>query len=226
MIWAVVLGASTVTQAIAQSDWQGAQPSQSPRLLRMALARYRLVKQCHLPFEAFGPDQNDTVLLPIGKDDRVYSFVQEDSLSAISCYQRKNGKDRLIYSIDLKYQERRAKNVRRAAHFTNLLDFVTSESLEGNGRIWGNVIVSPISQFARKDLAVKRDYIQYTHTYFNDGVSVFLLSDLKVTASITPLVDYHYNVSQDPFTRAPMKPEEWFKKYGLPVTKRELLKMH
>ena len=237
MIWAAVLGMSTVTQAIAQSAPSFRRslmpkpilphatrvPASRTKARRLALERCQFLKRLepkigYIPLNTVIGNTTDTVLFPFGRSDRVYIALWEeykvfgtsssgDGFNMILCYQHTDRQDKLVYKISLEPVGRPAKKI---AQIESLLDYINASSnLAG-----GYAIMGKVSNFALKDLALKRDYVQYSYDSFSAVLGVGLLSQVK-DGNVLPDPETNYDTG-DPVN------DPFYRKYGLPVAKEEL----
>ncbi len=197
----------------------------NPRAHSIALQRYAFVQRLEAKFglSLLGSFdvQHHTVLFPVGRSDRIYLCLEDfdeesvtgDTLvSALYCYQRKNGKDQFVYRVPL----RLLKSLRyQKKPIRSLLDFINDYNGNGSYAIRGK-----ISPLAMTDLAIKRDYVYYKFDVNSGFLFVWLLSE--ITNDYDPLDGHDYESDIDPVTHAPLKESEFFQKYGLPVAKGEL----
>jgi hypothetical protein len=245
IVWPVVLGMSIGTQAFAQNApsfhrrlmpepilqhmTKGLRPGSNARKAsqarRLALERCQFLKRLepkigYIPLNTVIGNTIDTVLFPIGRSDRVYIVLWEeykvfgtsssgDGFNMILCYQHTERQDKLVYKISLEPVDRPAKKI---AQIESLLDYINASGNVGGGY----AIKGKISNFALKDLALKRDYVQYSYDSFSEVLGVGLLSQVK-NGSVLSDPETNYDTG-DPVN------DPFYRKYGLPVAKEEFQK--
>jgi hypothetical protein len=79
-----------------------------------------------------------------------------------------------------------------------------------------------IGNSVKNDLATERDYVQYRCVPQIGALEVYALSDTKNGQPPGEFGEERYYLGEDPLTKAHVNSDEFFRKYGLPVSKREL----
>ncbi len=233
---AFVIGVSTITKTLAHSDLSlhhspmpifqsdGDKPNRDPLALKLGRERYHLAQQCNLSWQETEVENN--MLFPIGRADRVYSFYDGWGEGVIKCFQRAHGKCKLVYQVNLVCHERRVtkdKPVHVRTRYRTLLDYVTQampDDPDNPTTVGYFTLPRTTSRDVRKDLALKRDYVFYSEDRFNDLLYTWLMYDMDKRGKFGAV----YNYREDPFTKALISQTQFYDKYGLPVTKEELLK--
>jgi len=245
LVWALTGGASALTKVIAQGDdffGRGERTLQlvtgSAQARRIAQERYRFVRWFGSnsgTFPLLGTEASySTVMFPVGRSDRAYVFLLPDDwrgkeVNSIFCYQRKDGKDRMVYRVNLEQRDSlatRDRPARRAAPIMSLLDFVTREipvRLNGAEHVKSYAVRGGISQFAKNDLALRRDYVGYRYYFGVDALEVSLLSG-RQGGNPYLASGVWYDLERDPFTKAEFRngSDGFYRKYGLPAAQGEL----
>ncbi|HEX5324033.1 MAG TPA: hypothetical protein VFW40_09620 [Capsulimonadaceae bacterium] len=218
-------------------------PGEEARTRSIALARYWLLNQAakklgEFPLDSMAGDHDYTAFFPIGRSDRMYLVLinpypplgnEGDYL--VLCYQRNGDKAKLVYRIKIASRYRVVPSGKAAdtnVAYDSLLDYITQPTTYGSGtedtkRVTSYFLPRTTSAFARKDLATKRDYVQYSYEPVIGTLEVWLLSDYQ-NVHQTPDESQiaFYGLDPDPFTNAPLKDDQFYKKHGLPVAKQEL----
>lgn len=230
LVWAVALSLFTSPRATAQGG-RTAPRSQAPRptlrpagagkepeARRLALERYRFLERLEpqfggLPISEMAGDYTAVALFPVGRSDRVYLFLWGGDINYASCFQRKGSRDRLVYRFALDPVDRPPKRIRPVG---SLLDYIRSAgNMAGSYAIHGR-----ISRFARSDLALRQEYVIYCLTSMGDILEVGLLSDVE-SIFLAPWAGEQYDLHKDPVTGAKLTEDEFFRRHGLPVAKKE-----
>ena len=205
-------------------QYMGDKPNRDPLALKLGRERYHLAQQCNLYWAETEVENN--MLFPIGRADRVYSFYDGWGEGVIRCFQRKNGKCGLVYQVHLIFHERRVtkdKSAHVRTRYRALLDYVTQVGVDDPDQpktVSYYTLPRTTSRDVRKDLALKRNYVFYSENRFNDLLSTWLMYDMGKGGKLGEF----YNYRIDPFTKALISQTQFYDKYGLPVTKEELLK--
>ncbi len=179
------------------------------------------------PISEMGGDYKQIVLFPLGRSDRMYvlltpGYWHGQELSCVFCYQRKSGKNKIVYRVNLENQDRiavKGRPLKISTPFSNLLAYFTSESLilvNSVAHIQSYVVKS--SRFAKNDLAIKRDYVGYTCELVTDTLQVSLLSHFRSDGFD---LEAWYDLGTDNSTQIEGT-QQFYKKYGLPVAQKEL----
>ena len=247
IVWISVLCVSGCTQIPAPIRQHAPEPpnvaskATSPAR-RLALERYAFVKRLapkfgELPLDIASGDTSREIvpMFPVGRSDRVYIFFWNDPEQGntehdqIFCYQHKDGQDELVYQLNLDVTNRpatKARPVRKMKQITSLLDYVHSRGILNTDNGVGNspsyAFVGQPSDLALKDLAAKRDYVEYRYYGMGDMLEFYCLSELT-NSEFADQFDEQYLLDQDLVTKKTSTPEEFFRKYGLPVAKGELI---
>lgn len=206
---------------------------------RIARERYKFVhwfasKTGLWPISRMIGDYTDTVAFPLGRSDRMYVLLLPGYWSDgrevdwILCYQRKNGKNKLVYRVTFEQQDRiatKARPIKAMTRDPNLLASVTGENsyFEGNVKHIGSDAVQQGSRFAREDLANLRDYVLYDSDL---TINALQLSPHSARPNASTFGDASYYLDEDPFTQAKLRHddshEDFYRRYGLPVAPAEL----
>ena len=202
--------------------------NETPQARQLAMERWEFVKRLgrEINFSIWSYTFADyTALFPIGRSDRVYLLclgpysnepndheVQDYPTNEILCYQRKKGRDKLVYKLPIIHVLSPAT---KGYPPKSLLEYITSHGM-GESYVNGNQSISadgslaiqaPISIYEYNDLSAQGDYVEYKDDWGIDCLDIYLLSDLK---------------SQVPDKKEELGlGEDTFKKYGLPVIKEE-----
>lgn len=193
---------------------------QESQAKRIARERFQFLKRLEakfsgLPIYSMGGDYCDVAIFPVGRADRLYLFLWFDSDEVptgnyVYCYQRKDGKDELVYRLTLDPVDGPAKQGKGIKSLLDYIHLAGHATLSGHKPGGGYVIEGRISRFARNDLAVRREYALYCCDIMNDVLQVGLLSDVEV-GSVLPVKVAHYDTAG-----------EYFERYGLPVSRKEM----
>jgi hypothetical protein len=251
-IWVLAIGLSTLTGAAAQTD-----NKEAPARL-IARERFQFVNRISAKLDVFPiyrtAEEDYATLFPVGRSDRMYLLFKhvywpngEGPNDVIFCYQRKNGKDKLVYRVKLEPIERvetKARPAKIPLRTKSLLEYITTEDPWVRDKIKlasSYAVMGTISQFAKNDLAAEQDYAVYYYTPCTSLLRVWLLSDLK-NGRQPDLEEWgpeqgFYNLGEDPYTKAKLKEgvtdkdgvlsitpgkQEFYQKYGLPLAATEL----
>jgi hypothetical protein len=212
--------------------------NETPQARQLAMERYQFVQR--LGHEAnftisksFAID--DTALFPIGRSDRVYLLcvgpfrnsaddkeVPDTPSNEILCYQRKNGKDKLVYKAPLEIVWRAPAVLNPPK---NLIEYITTHGMDlgyssdnktfgyaGSLSLAGQVTIDEFY-----DLTAERDYVEYEDVPPVLSLDVTLISDMRAgEKKYTEIL-----VGQDPVTKKDWDEDQFYKRYGLPVVKEE-----
>ena len=234
----IILATSALTQASHTHRHPAKKrPSIPAKARRIALERYRFLKRLEpkfgeLPIYRYPGDTaaSDVTMFPVGRSDRLYVFLwdsgyQKDftNTSQMFCYQHQEGKDQLVYQVNLEDKLRPANKVKSIKSSMNYVNSYIEYDEDKDGKtihLHSVSIVGTLSDLAQKDLAANRDYVEYKAEPFDGAFSVTLLS------STHDDVYDSYNLTEDPYTKATLNDDAFFAKYGLLVAKKELPLLH
>ena len=154
-------------------------------------------------------------LFPALRSDRMYLVVfrlhwpteTSKERNVVLCYQRTNNKLKLVYSFRYIFPDRVAYRAQKPRTF---LEYLHSS---------GFVPVGRISRNARKDISAVRDYVRYGVVPYTGTLGPYMTSEISKNGLVDPAT---YQIENDPFTNKEIKEEEFYRRYGLPIAKREL----
>ncbi len=216
-------------------------PNRTAATKRIAHERYAFLKRImsRTPgFYLLGTEEHyDTLLFPVGSSDRAYAIELPSNDNwyrphyRVSCYQRKNGRDVLVYRVDLEERDRILKKRRPAkkvARIQSLLDYLTDYTITGYVALEGRhqrehlitfAVRGRLTKFARSDLSAKRDYVEYGVSLGENALYVSLFPANQGSAYTSGEV---YALDYDPYRKVTLKDDQFYLEYGLPVAKQEL----
>ncbi|HEX5323023.1 MAG TPA: hypothetical protein VFW40_04495 [Capsulimonadaceae bacterium] len=214
--------------------------NETPEARRLAMERWefvdRLAREAHF-YLSKTLESVDTALFPIGRSDRVYLLclgpfsnepndreAQDYPTNEILCYQRKNGRDKLVYKLPI-------INVLSPPTKTyppkSLLEYINSQDM-GESYVIGNqsidadgslAIECPITIYEYNDLSAHRDYVEYRLVPPIFCIDVYLLSDTTSGDWPSKKEEIGLGLGQDP--KETMTSDKFYPRYGLPVIKEE-----
>lgn len=191
----------------------------SNRASNLAHARYataRLERYGHGYISA-GTFFGEQILFPALRSDRMYLVLynipwpRPDSKVAnhMLCFQRTRNKLRLLYSFRYKWPAAGGFHGRPRT----LLEYLHGGS---------NVPVGRMSRYARRDISTARDYVVYQVVRVIRELQIFTTSDISEEGRLDPRTFVNYYADRDPLTNKQITEQEFNRRYGFPIAKREM----
>lgn len=213
----------------------------SPEAMRIARERYQMVHRFGAthggwPIGHMLGSYKDSVFFPAGRSDKMYVLLHKPP--AMYCYERLNGKDRLNYRVRLTDRRRYTTGdiLTKPRPLTSLLNLLTTDLVLHSGRlkeIYSTTVLG--SRFAKRDLATRQEYVQYDYEIPVSELVVSMLWDRDAksfdanqtwfdldTDPITNTKLYTGKIDRDGGHTEDTGQEEFYKKYGLPLARKEL----
>lgn len=227
MLYGRPVAAQSGDQSVQERKWNSDAPIlreciSIPCASKLAHARYETLRlERHLRGGLnWGQFFGVAALFPALRSDRMYLLLynwrwpNETSKpkNLVLCYQRTNNMLKLVYRIRYEYPSSVAPYVRTPSTF---LEFLQAR---------GFVPVGPISSNAKNDMSTVRDYVWYGVVPYTSSLEIYMAADILVhdTGRYGPRGMKSYQINYDPFTGKEFKDLGFYRKYGLPIAKREL----
>ena len=194
--------------------------SQNPEEKKLALERNQFLDRV---WPRYGiqisstPEQYGTVIFPFGRSDRMYAllwgmYINGHPVNRFYCFQRKHGKDKLLYTFGLGDRRLHDKKVKKV---NSLLNFIYDLQCD---------IIGQISRYAKNDLTQISNYVGYSVKERVELLEVFIISDSDTQNIIKRIHKEPLYVDEDSHSKKKMEVYQFFKTYGLPVLPGELTK--
>lgn len=195
----------------------------SPAASKLAYARYAtqacVDRKFGGPFtwgSFFGVEE----LFPALRSDRVYLIVfrlhwptnKSAEKNLVLCFQRTRQKLKLIYSFPYTFPEGTKSVPYVAAKPKTLLAYLHR---------WGFLPTSRLSADAQRDITTVREYVRYAVVPYTSKLEFFLTSDMGGNGQ-GPVNVASYNRDVDMLTDKKISTKEFYRRYGLPIPRREL----
>ncbi len=217
------------SQAPKQVDYvENAVVAKDPGRRKLALERYAflncLCARYGFPYYTSLEFRCD-VLFPIGRSDLVYVFLQNaywptegKANDLIVCYRRKNGKNEFLYRVIFNV---RAGRVRKVKNATCMLNLALSSTFLGDNHL---EMPAKMPRYIMADITKKQDFVDYVWSVYMNTVVVSIYSDhlTDIAAGVhDDQPELGYDMNRDPTTGQALQNEEFFRKYGFPITNLE-----
>ncbi len=192
--------------------------NQNPKEKKLALERYQFLFRVgsHYGIDITSTmEQGGYAIFPFRRADRMYAllhdmYINGNPVEKFYCFQRKDGKDKLVYMLNL-YTKR--SHYRKIKKINNLMNYIYSKHCEIKGKI---------NHYVKKDLTKISNYVVYSHMQIIDQLRVFMISDNDNEKLVDKIYKEPLYVDRDPYSKKNMEVYQFFKTYGLPILPAEL----